>query len=300
MEQQEFTAFTVGQGRRAGLTDRRMRGRKYARPFHGVRLDAGAELESVHSRAAALSVRLNDHVFFSHATAAHIHGFPLPSHLQRQDAELHICVFEPTRAPHTRGVRSHELKPTGQRVVTVGGLRVIGPEDAWAQLATLVALDDLVVASDWLITGDHPYSGRPPLTTLEAIDRAIARHGRMRGVRSLRSARDSTRYGSLSPQETRLRLLLDSYRLSPPELNFRVRDPSGQLVAMVDLAYPEQRVAIEYLGDHHRTDKKVYRDDIRRRDLLAMAGWSVLFTTADDLSDPRLFLTHLRRLLAST
>lgn len=69
---------------------------------------------------------------------------------------------------------------------------------------------------------------------------------------------------------------------------------------MVDFAYPDALVAIEYLGDHHRTEKQVYRDDIRRREVLTALGWSVLYTTADDLAHPTLFLTNLSRLLAST
>ena len=293
-------AFTVSEGRGAGLTGHDLRSRRYARPFHGVRVPASTELDSVRARAEALAVRLDSRTFFSHATAAALIGMPLPARLSRAETEIEICVFQPRRAPQLRNVRSHEVKPTGQAFTTVDRLRCIGPEDAWVQLSGALSMDELVVASDWLVTGDMPYSGKPPLTTLDHLDRAIARHGRMRGVKKLRLARDLTRYGSLSPQETRLRLLLVESGFAEPALNYRVRNSSGGLVAMVDFAYPDERVAIEYLGDHHRTDTQTYRKDIRRRDILAMAGWSTLFTTADDLHDPRLFLTHLRRQLAST
>lgn len=296
----EHAAFTVAEGRGAGLTQRRMRGRRYLRPFHGVRIDSTADLDTVRARAQALAVRLPDHACFSHATAASLHGMPLPGRLERPDRDLDVCVFAPARAPQLRGVRSHELKATGQQVVWIGGVRALGMEDAWVQLANEATVEELVVAADWLITGDEPYSSRKPPTSLEALDRAIARHGRMRGVRRLRQARDAARYGSLSPQETRLRLLLERSGMPRPELNHRVSDASGRLVAMVDLAYPEHRIAIEYLGDLHRTDKALYRSDIQRREALALAGWSTLFTTADDLADPSLFLLNLRRQLAST
>jgi hypothetical protein len=121
--------------------------------------------------------------------------------------------------------------------------------------------------------------------TLADLDRAVRHHARRPGIRRLRQAFDAVRYGSLSPQETRLRLLLVGAGLPEPELNFRVvRD--GRPVAMVDLAYPARRVAIEYLGDIHRTDRAVYREDIARRERLTECGWTVVFLTADDLAGP--------------
>ena len=54
---------------------------------------------------------------------------------------------------------------------------------------------------------------------------------------------------------------------------------------MIDLAYPEAKIAIEYLGDHHRTDRETYRDDIRRREMLVQLGWDVIFVTAADSFD---------------
>ena len=75
--------------------------------------------------------------------------------------------------------------------------------------------------------------------------------------------------------------------LPQPDLNFRVHDSSGNFVAMVDLAYPDRRIAIEYLGDHHRTDRETYDKDIRRREALVAAGWVVVFVTAADLRDRR-------------
>lgn len=55
---------------------------------------------------------------------------------------------------------------------------------------------------------------------------------------------------------------------------------------MVDLAYPDRRLAIEYLGDHHRTNADAYREDIYRRERLAAAGWDVVFLTVADLAGP--------------
>jgi hypothetical protein len=146
----------------------------------------------------------------------------------------------------------------------------------------MLSVEELVVAGDFAITGDEPYSGAAPPTTRELLDGALHRHGRHRGVRNLRLAAERVRYGSLSPQETRVRLALEDAGLPRPELNYRVAGPDGRIAAMIDLAYPDHRVAIEYLGDHHRATASAYRDDIHRREWLVARGWEVIFVTAAD------------------
>jgi very-short-patch-repair endonuclease len=233
--------------------------------------------------------------FFSHVSAALLHRFPLTAKFIT--APVHISVFEPQRAPKLDGVETHELQARSQRVVLVDGMPAIGVEDTWAQLSTIISVTDLVVIADMLVTGDEPYSGTEPPSDRDALERAIARRTRLRGVRSLREALSMTRYGSLSPQETRLRLLLVQSGLPQPALNYRVRTPGGDLRGMVDLAYPAERIAIEYLGDHHRTDRDLFRDDIERRERFADIGWSMLFVTARDLHQPRPLLTRIRAAL---
>jgi very-short-patch-repair endonuclease len=91
-------------------------------------------------------------------------------------------------------------------------------------------------------------------------------------------------------------LLVDS-GLPEPHLNHRIFAGST-LVAMVDLAYVEERIAVEYLGDHHRTDPALYRADITRRERLAAEGWNTIFVTAADLAGPTpLAVLHIRRAL---
>jgi hypothetical protein len=159
----------------------------------------------------------------------------------------------------------------------------MSPHDTWAQLSGRLHLPDLVVIGDHLITGDEPYSGAPPPCTRTDLEAAVRRHGLRRGVRTLRLALERVRYGSLSPQETLLRLALEDAGLPSPSLNHRVSGAQeGRTRAMIDLAYPSERVGVEYLGDHHRTDKQVYRDDIRRREWLVDQGWQMIYVTAAD------------------
>ena len=72
------------------------------------------------------------------------------------------------------------------------------------------------------------------------------------------------------------------------------------LIARNDLAYPELRIAIEYEGDGHRTDRTQWRRDIRRQRELEDLGWIVIRLTEHDLHDGLAsFLTRIRRAIAT-
>jgi len=67
---------------------------------------------------------------------------------------------------------------------------------------------------------------------------------------------------------------------------------AGGLMLHPDLAYPEQRIAIEYEGDGHRTDASQWRRDVERVELLWAAGWRVIRVTADHLFRESRELVH--------
>ena len=77
-----------------------------------------------------------------------------------------------------------------------------------------------------------------------------------------------------------------------------VRAANGDFVARVDLAFPDQRVAIEYDGAWH-AEPGQFAKDRRRLNALVAAGWTVLHVTAADLPDLDALITRLRTLLAA-
>jgi len=101
----DFTkaAFTVVQGRAAGLNPKRLRGADLDRPFRGVRRLAGSlevdatpdryELaaQSLAATCDALELVLPDGAFFSHLTAGRLWPLPLPEPVAVGDA----LVLEP-------------------------------------------------------------------------------------------------------------------------------------------------------------------------------------------------------------
>jgi very-short-patch-repair endonuclease len=156
----------------------------------------------------------------------------------------------------------------------------------------MLAVDDLIVAGDAIV-------GELRLASIDDLRAALQQAGRVPGATSLRSALEEIRPGSRSPGETRLRLLLTRNGFREPALNHDVI-ADGHWVACVDLAYPAERVAIEYDSDLHRTDPAAYRKDLTRSERLKDVGWWPIRATAFDIgSGADEFLTRVRRLLGA-
>jgi hypothetical protein len=89
-----------------------------------------------------------------------------------------------------------------------------------------------------------------------------------RGCRMLRRGVALADRRAESPMETRLRLRLVLGGLPTPEVQFPVLDDVRRRVVWLDLAYPEQRIGIEYEGADHGRPERVLRD------AAATPGWS--------------------------
>ncbi|MDX2377350.1 hypothetical protein M4I32_11125 [Microbacterium sp. LRZ72] len=284
-------AFPVALARSAGVGEGRLRGSDLRRPFHGVRSRAALDVEDGASaaelRRAQLirsaqeySQRMSPFEFFSHSTAAMIWDAALPL----VDADLlHVSVLGPRRLPRARGVRGHQARPHLTRVVLHAetGLRLTSPATTWAALgAQLRHPYDLVAAGDSFVRvqrmpGPWHREMPPPLAHVRDLEAAIAA-GRRVGARALREALPRVRLGAASRPESWTRLTLCDAGLPEPVLDHDVYDDDGRFIGCVDLAYPELKIAIEYEGDHHRTDPAAWNRDMEKHDALQAAGWRVI------------------------
>jgi hypothetical protein len=227
--------------------------------------------------------------FFSHATAARLWRMPLPRHIELAKP-LHVSVIAPAFPPDMRGVVGHRLT-IRPRLAKIGDLPVVGSVDAWVYLGVVLTVSDLIVAGDALVRRKRP------LATMEEISAGIARHAGARGIRKVRAAFERVRPGTDSPRETQLRLLLVDCGLPEPDVGYTVTD-QGYFVGTPDLAYPRERIAIEYEGEVHAIDLNTFRDDIERRERFEDAGWRVIRVTADHLRNPLALAQRIRRALA--
>ncbi|WP_307363284.1 endonuclease domain-containing protein [Microbacterium murale] len=186
--------------------------------------------------------------------------------------------------------------------MTLKGVPVVDPVAAFFTCAHELTVVQAVTVIDALITtaSDYPNLGpRRPMTTLQEIEDRLAQWGRFPGCATVREALPLARERVESPKETGTRLLIVSAGFPDPAVQFEVHD-DDRLVARVDLAYPRLKIAIEYEGDGHRTDKVQWRRDIQRQRELEALGWIVIRLTADDLKDDGAsLLDALRRAVAT-
>ena len=236
-----------------------------ARPFHGVRVDA-RWAASFGSRCEAMAARMKPEHFVSHATAARLHGLPLPVRLERE-LDVHVSSFAPVRPPRVVGVVGHSANPARVAIVEADGLRAVSPSLAWCQLSATLTLDELIVAGDRLL-------GRPrPIATPLEIAEAVRAFGQSPGCRRLRAAVALIRERVESPRETLLRLALIRASLPEPEVNAPIVNSQGRKIAIGDLVYPAAKILVEYDGEQHRTDNRQYGRDVVRLNDIAAEGW---------------------------
>ncbi|MBW0015925.1 MAG: hypothetical protein JO236_00010 [Mycobacterium sp.] len=122
----------------------------------------------------------------------------------------------------------------------------------------------------------------------------ITRSKGTRGVRQCREALSLMDGGAESPKESWLRLLLIDAGLPRPVTQIRISD--GRLIAYLDMGWEDPKVALEYDGDQHRTDRTRYVKDIQKWELIDRLGWKVIRVIKEDR--PNVVLDRTREALA--
>ncbi|BBY64574.1 hypothetical protein MHEL_28170 [Mycolicibacterium helvum] len=67
-----------------------------------------------------------------------------------------------------------------------------------------------------------------------------------------------------------------------PQTQIAIYDTFGELIAYLDMGWEGVKVAAEYDGQQHRTDRMQYAWDSRRREKLEELGWIVIRVLAGD------------------
>lgn len=282
------TAITVREALGSGLTRKRLRSKAWRAPFSGVRLPAGAP-DDVLTRCRALAGVLDDGVAFSHVTALRLLGVDVPWTLEDDD-RIHVVTRDAEDRPDRAGVVAHWSRQSFLDTVEVQGLLVTSPAQTFVHVAVGLRRPDDVV-----VLGDAMMRRKRRLTTTDELVRIAERTHKVKGIVQVREQIPRMRPGTDSLMETRTRLLLVAANLPCPVVNEVVWAPDGSYVKRVDMLYPRHKIAIEYDGDQHRTDKAQWRDDVRRRRRLEELGWTVVVVVADDvLHDPAGLISRVR------
>ena len=109
--------------------------------------------------------------------------------------------------------------------------------------------------------------------TASEILHLAERYKGTKGVRLCREAVDLMDAGAQSPKETWLRLVLIDADFPRPETQIPVLDNYGDPFAYLDMGWRDVKIAVEYDGEHHRTDTVQYRRDAKRLRRIVASGW---------------------------
>jgi very-short-patch-repair endonuclease len=97
--------------------------------------------------------------------------------------------------------------------------------------------------------------------------------------------------------ESWTRWLVHEAGLPMPDLQPDLTDANGWFIGRADFVWWDQKVLVEFDGDHHR-DRQAWVKDVRRQNALIAAGWTILrFTSADVLGRPGYVIATIRAAL---
>jgi hypothetical protein len=288
--------FTLEDARAHGVGRERLRRSDLRAPFRGVREPASGDATTLGRCQAYAALGMAGKVF-SHATAAELHGMPLPRRLE-QSGEIHVASIDGSREPRMKGVIGHRIVPSGVTLEQRHGCSVPSAVETWCQLASILSIDELIVAGDFIL--GCAALRIEALATLDELRVAVDRRPGRRGAGRMREAILLVREGSASPLETRVRLLLQRAGFPEFELNAPIRDATGRIVALGDLVIRAFRLVIEVEGGHHLTSKAQWDIDLDRLNEIAALNITVVRVSGDHVRDnPARVIRTVRAALTS-
>lgn len=276
---------TRASAREAGISQKQLRRRDVARLSRDTYLPR-ALTGDVRARIAAVLLTAPGNAVVSHTTAAELWGLAVP--LRRRDERVHITVAtgSAVRGRADRGIHRSPLEP--DEVVRRDGFAVTHQARTWRDLAAVLEPGPLLAVTDQLLAR---------WCTAEDLLVQLRRRPGGRGSARARAVLDVANPLAESPMESLLRWLLHEAALPTPVVQHVIRDDDGVFLGRADLAWPAQKVLVEFDGDVHR-DRDVFVRDLRRQNALIAAGWTILrFTSADLLGRPDEVVAQICRAL---
>jgi hypothetical protein len=247
---------------------------EWSAPIRGVRLRGGPA--GSHRELALAVVRVSGRQAVAcDLTAAYLWSAALPSGFGL-DVDAQACaiatISDGSRHRHA-GVRGRRLALPEDHLTELEGVRITTPARTWLDCAQLIKPTDVVAMGDALI--------RSRLASRADLEEIVLWGKGRRGVRPARTALPILDPGAESPPESWTRALLIWGGVPSPVTNFEVEVAGYRF--RLDLAWIDERVAVEYDGqEHHGPDRQEH--DAWRRRLLRAAGWTVIVITKEDFA----------------
>ena len=206
------------------------------------------------------------------------------------DGSVHITRFDRRRIAWPQGVRVHRVVLEPSAVVHLRGLPVTSRSETVLDclgaltFGRALTLADRAMQQGWLSEAD--------------IHRRLREFSGRWGNRQIRRIADQLSHGVDAESERRLHALLRAAHLTSWVPQYRVATRAGTF--LVDVAFPNRRLAIEVDGYAYHSDDVAFQRDRTRQNALIAAGWQVLrFTWSDIVERPNHVIAQIRALLAA-
>lgn len=276
------TPFTRAAALEAEISVKTLRGPRFRQVLHGLYVAASVE-PTPELRVRAALVPFHPTAWASHASAARVHGVPIPT-----IALEHVSVTKRAHRRSRRGIACH-LRKDGGAVVVRNGLRVSDYGQMFVELAEILGLVDLVVVGDHLV--------RKRKITLQKL-LAFCKSSTLPGAAAARHAASYVRERVDSPMETRLRMLIVLAGLPEPMVNITIENDDGIPIRRYDLSYPRQNIAIEYDGRQHVEVIEQWESDLARREAMDDEEWRIIVVISNGIYKvPEQTLSRIHRLM---
>jgi hypothetical protein len=269
----QFGVFTLDQVLRLDGTRRQVEHRlatgRWERLYPGVFRIAGSP-DTFRARVYAACLAAD--AVASHQTAAALWGL--------DGVTEDVLELSADRRVRVGTLRVHEVRDlVPGDLGKVGVIPTTSPTRTIIDLAAVVDVVMLETALD-----DALRRGLLSIARLRNTHERLNRNGRPGSgkVRVLLEMRPNRAEVPDSPLEAKMRRLLASAGLPNPELHYRVSE-RGRTIAIIDLAYPGPRIAIELDGYRYHHGRQRRQRDLARQNELINLGWRVLRFTNEDV-----------------
>jgi very-short-patch-repair endonuclease len=272
--------FTYQQALELGWTRKRLQTavdiKQVRRVIRGIYVRSDLA-DSIELRVEALALVVSPHSVVCDRTAAWLLGVDV---FGLGDQEIlppvETCVYRGRSRTARAGVdgRTRDLLP--QDVMVLRGVAVTTPLRTAMDLGCALGRHRALGAIDQFM--------RVHGVTRKAMNAELPRYFRRRGVRQLRQLVPIADPRAESMRESWVRLDILDAGLPAPELQVWV-EVDGVPTYRLDLAYPKQRVVVEYDGEEfHRRTEGQKENDRNRRKWLTDHGWRVIVIDKDGIS----------------
>jgi hypothetical protein len=208
--------------------------------------------------------------------------------ISRPPTQVWIAIPTNRRVVAPSGVRVRRTNLSTTEVTERFGLPVTDrPRSALDHIAVCSVAEatvfaDRALSQGWIMVGD--------------LERRLA--SKAPGNLVVRRVLHTMLVGAEAESERRMHRLLLSAGITGWVPNYSIRS-GGRVVARIDIAFPDLRIAIEVDGFAYHSDRERFQQDRSRQNLLVGLGWTVLrFTWGDVTLRPDEVLRVIRNGLA--